>query len=98
MAFKSPFQPKPFYNSVEVEIKLVPTCCKTRPEGCLSLGCQMGIMKIPREDYPVPTASFPLEIPAWRYFRCQSSSFMGRDRTGLSQPQASHTTHMGAGK
>lgn len=97
MAFKGPFQLKPFYDFVEVEIKLVPTCCKTRAEGCLSLGCHMGITPVPR-DYLVPTASFPLEIPAWRYFRCQSTSFMGRDRTGLNKPQASQTAQVGADK
>lgn len=98
MAFKGPFQLKPFHDFVTIEMTLVPTCSKTRAEGCMSLGCQMGIMAVPREDYLVPTASFAPEIPVWRYFKCQSTSFMGRDRTRLSQPQASHTAHINADK
>lgn len=46
----------------------------------LSLGCQMGVKPALGEDYPVPAAFFPLEIPAWS--RSQSTSFAGQDRTG----------------
>lgn len=70
MAFKGPFQPKPFYDLVKTELKLVPTGCKIAAEGCLSLDCQMGITIVPRKNYLIPDASFPPEIPTWKYFSC----------------------------